>query len=84
MGRGGGMVCGSGRHGVIVVVCGMWSTWRVVDVAWLTCVVVNPSTRGEGQGGSWNLRLRVVVGARKSHGIVTQVTRVMLSHTSLN
>jgi len=53
------MVCG-----VVDVVCGMWSTGSVVDVAWSTGVVMNahiPQHKGRGKD-TVALRLRVVVG----------------------
>jgi len=53
------MVCG-----VVDVVCGMWSTGSVVDVAWLTGMVMNahiPQHEGRGKDAV-ALRLRVVVG----------------------
>jgi len=74
------MVCG-----VVDVVCGMWLTGSVVDVAWSTGMVMNahiPQHEGRGKD-TVALRLRVVVGGMWNW-IVTQVTRVMLSHTSLN
>jgi len=53
------MVCG-----VVDVVCGMWSTGSVVDVAWSTGMVMNahiPQHEGRGKD-TVALRLRVVVG----------------------
>ena len=41
-----------GRRGVVEVVCGMWLTWRVVDVAWSMGVVMNahiPQHEGRGK-----------------------------------
>jgi len=53
------MVCG-----VVDMVCGMWSTGSVVNVAWLTGMVMNPHIpQHEGRGkDTVAFRLRVVVG----------------------